>query len=119
MAGALDSFGHFLLVLVGGTGDTAGQNLALLIDELQQEVGVFIIDVLDAEFLETAVFLPLGFDGDRGQIFYFGFVSHDSFDFWFPCADAHGSHIHKFFYFSSSTAGASAAAALAARFFSL
>ena len=66
MACALDSFGHFLLILVGSTGDAAGQNLALLIDELQQEVCIFIINVFNAKFLETAVFLALGFNGNGG-----------------------------------------------------
>ena len=78
MAGTLDSLGHFLLILVGSTGDAAGQNLALLIDKLQQEVSIFIVNIFDAEFFETTVFLTLGLDGNRGEIFNFGFVSHDS-----------------------------------------
>ena len=78
MAGTLDSLGHFFLILVGSTGDAAGQNLALLIDELQQEVCILIVNILDAEFLETAIFLALGFNGNRGEVFDFGFVSHDS-----------------------------------------
>ena len=57
MACALDSFGHFFLILVGSTGDAARQNLALLVDELQQEVSIFIVNVLDAEFLKRQYFL--------------------------------------------------------------
>ena len=78
MAGALDSFGHFLLILVGSTGDAAGQDFALLVDELQQEVCIFIVNILDAELFETAVFLALGLYGNRGKIFDVGVVSHDS-----------------------------------------
>ena len=66
MAGALDGLGHFLLILVGSTGDAAGQDFALLVDELQQEVCILIIDILDAEFLETAIFLALCYNSNRG-----------------------------------------------------
>ncbi len=48
MASTLDSFGHFLLILVGSTGDTTGQNFTLLVDKLQQEICIFIVNILDA-----------------------------------------------------------------------
>ena len=78
MASALDGLGNFLLVLVGGTGDATGKDLALLVDELQQEVSVLIVDVFDAELLEAAVFLALCLYSYWGQIFDLAFVSHDS-----------------------------------------
>ena len=105
MTGALDSLRHFFLVLVRGAGDATGQNLALFVDELQQEVGILIVDILDTEFFETAIFLTLGLHSDRGQVFDFGLVSHNtSFLYWL---DIYAS------------AGASAASAFLARFFSL
>ena len=69
MTGTFDGLGDLALVFVGSAGDAAGQDLALLIDELQQEVGILVVDVLDAVLLEAAVFLSLGIDRDGGQIF--------------------------------------------------
>ena len=37
MAGTLDGLGHLLLELLGGACQTAGQNLALLVEELLEE----------------------------------------------------------------------------------
>ena len=82
MAGALDSFGHFLLILVGSTGNATGKDLTLLVDELEQEVCVLIVDIFDAEFFETAIFFALCFDSYWGQIFDFTFVSHFLFSFY-------------------------------------
>ena len=93
MASTLDSFGHFLLILVGSTGDTTGQNFTLLVDKLQQEICIFIVNILDASFLETALFFTLGFDGNRGEIFNFGFVSHDSNNLK-CCGDNSYSRLH-------------------------
>jgi len=36
--------------------DAAGQQLALFVDKLEQKVGVFVVNVFNAEFAETAVF---------------------------------------------------------------
>ena len=68
MAGSLDGLGHFALVFRGSAGDAAGQDLTLLVDKLQQEVGIFVVDVLDAVLLEAAIFLSLGIDRDGSQI---------------------------------------------------
>lgn len=57
MAGAFNGRSHAALVFQAVAGNTAGQQFALLVDELKQEIGVFIIDMFDAEFAETAVFL--------------------------------------------------------------
>ena len=55
MASTLDSLRQFALVLQRGTGDTTGQNLALLVHETQQEIGILVVDVFDAVLLEAAV----------------------------------------------------------------
>ena len=49
--------GYFTLELKAGAGNTTGQDAALLVDELQQEVRVFVVDVLDTGFLKAAVLL--------------------------------------------------------------
>lgn len=55
MTGFCHGLSHFALEFQAGAGDTAGQQAALLIHKLQQEVRVFVIHVLDAVFLEAAV----------------------------------------------------------------
>ena len=69
MAGTLDGLGDLALIFAGSAGDAARQDLALLVDELLQEVGIFVVDVLDAVLLEAAVFLSLGIDCYGSQIF--------------------------------------------------
>lgn len=59
MAGTLNRLRYFPLEFKGSTGEAAGKHFALVIDELQQEVGVFVIDVSDAVFLETTIFLTV------------------------------------------------------------
>jgi hypothetical protein len=44
------------LVFEAVTGDTAWQQFALFVDELEQKVGIFVINVFDTEFAETAIF---------------------------------------------------------------
>ena len=56
---ALDSRCHFALVLQRVTSNTARQDFALLVDELQQEVAIFVIDVLDAKLAEAAILFAL------------------------------------------------------------
>ena len=63
--------GHFPLVFGGSTGDPAWQNLTLFVDEFEQEVSIFVINVFNPAFLETAIFFLFGINRDRGQIFYF------------------------------------------------
>lgn len=70
MACALDGDGKAALVLEAGAGNAAGQNLALLIDKLQEEIGVFVVDVLDPVLLEAAVLFRFGLRPnliDRGR----------------------------------------------------
>lgn len=80
MTGALNSLSYLFLILGGCSGDTAGQQLALLVHEFEQKIGIFIIDILDAVFLEAAVFLFLGVYRNGSQIFDLGasLLCHDS-----------------------------------------
>ena len=56
MAGAFDGSSHAALVFQAVARNAARQQLALFVDELEQKVSVFVINVFDAEFAETAVF---------------------------------------------------------------
>ena len=68
LACTLNSLSHAALILQRRAGDAAGQDFALLVQELLKELGVLVVDVLDAALLETAVFLPLRVNRRRGQI---------------------------------------------------
>lgn len=57
MTCTLDSSRNATLVLEAVACDTAWQELALFVDELEEEIRVFVVNVLDAEFAETAIFL--------------------------------------------------------------
>ena len=59
LAGFFDRFRNFALVLERVAGDTSGQYFALLIDELEQEVCIFVINIANPEAAETAIFRPL------------------------------------------------------------
>jgi hypothetical protein len=76
-ARTLDGLRDLALELQGSTGDAAGKDLALLVEELLQELGVLVIDILDAGFLEAAVFLLANLYGRRVQITDFVVVSHN------------------------------------------
>jgi hypothetical protein len=56
VACAFNSSGYTALVFEAVTRDSARQQLALFVDKLQQEVGVLVINMLEAKFAETAVF---------------------------------------------------------------
>ena len=56
MTGALNGGSHLFLEFLRRSGQTAGQDLALLVEEFLEEFRVFVIDVFDARFLEAAVF---------------------------------------------------------------
>lgn len=56
MTGTLDGLGHFLLELLRSTGQTAGQNLTLLVQKLLEKFRVLVIHILDTCLLETAIF---------------------------------------------------------------
>ena len=59
MTGTLDGGSHLLLVLLRGTGQAAGQQFALLVEEFLEKLRVLVVDVFDAGFLEAAVFFLL------------------------------------------------------------
>ena len=70
MAGALDGGGHAALVFQAVARDTARQDFALLVDELQQKVAVFVVNVFDAELAETAIFFVAQPDFRIAEEFY-------------------------------------------------
>ena len=55
MTGTLDGSSHAALIFQAVACDTAWEQFALFVDELEQEICVFVINVLDAEFAKTAV----------------------------------------------------------------
>ncbi len=59
MAGTLHGFGNTALEFQRSTGDAAGKDLALLVEELLKELGILVVDILDAATFETAVFFLL------------------------------------------------------------
>lgn len=59
MTGAFNGLGYFALVFQAGTGQATGQNFALFVKQFQQEVAVFVVDVLDPGFLEAVVLLTI------------------------------------------------------------
>lgn len=56
MARTLDGRSYTALVFQAVACDTTRKQFALFVDELDQKVRVFVINVLDPEFAETAVF---------------------------------------------------------------
>ena len=59
MTGAFDCRSDFALVLQRVASDAAGQQFALFVDELEQKLTVFVINMFDTKFCETAIFLAL------------------------------------------------------------
>src|SRR3954453_13114589 len=64
LAGVLDRDGHVTLVLTAVAGDPAGPDLAAVGDELPQQAGVLVVDVLGLVLAECAhLLLRLAQDG--------------------------------------------------------
>ena len=59
MARTFHGLCDLLLELLRSARQTAGKDLALLVEEFLQELSVLIVHVFDAELLEAAVFLFL------------------------------------------------------------
>jgi hypothetical protein len=57
VASTLDSHREATLIFQACTSDATWQDLALVVQEFPQEIGVFVVDVLDPVALEAAVFL--------------------------------------------------------------
>ena len=54
-----DGLRDFTLVFQRVASDAAWQQFALFVDELKQKLSVFVINVFDSEFAETAIFFAL------------------------------------------------------------
>ena len=63
MTSTLHSLSHAALELQGSTGDAAGQDFSLFVEELLEEFGIFVVDILDTALLEAAVLLLLAIYG--------------------------------------------------------
>jgi len=59
VACTLDSLSYTTLELERSSGDAAGQNFALLVEEFFEEFGILVVDIFDAATFETAIFLFL------------------------------------------------------------
>jgi hypothetical protein len=59
VAGAFDGLTHFALELEAGAGQPPGQDFTLLVEQFEQKVGVFVVDVLDPGLLEAAIFFAV------------------------------------------------------------
>ena len=59
VTGTLYSLSYATLEFQRSTGDAAGKQFTLLVEELLEEFGVFVIDVFDTAAFETAVFFLL------------------------------------------------------------
>lgn len=70
MAGAFDGGGYAALILEAVARNAAREEFALLVDELEQELRVFVVDVFDAEFAEAAVFFASQTDFRVTEKFY-------------------------------------------------
>jgi hypothetical protein len=57
VTGALHRYGEAALILEARACDATWQNLALVVQEFAEEIGVFVIDVLDPVALEAAILL--------------------------------------------------------------
>jgi hypothetical protein len=78
--GAFDGYRQATLKFQAGSSEAARQNFALRIDKLQEELGIFVVDILNASLFEATILLLLGLASDavdRGGS-YFVTSSHDS-----------------------------------------
>ena len=79
LTSALDSGVQLALVLSAGTGDTAGQNLAALADELAELSSVLVIDEINLVRTEDADLLSLAVHGTCGTHGVLGSIHNDKF----------------------------------------
>ena len=86
MASALHGLSHATLILQRGAGDTTGKDLALLIEELLQELGILVVDILNASLLEAAILFLLLIYRWGGKITDFALIlCHDYASSAFCC----------------------------------
>jgi len=67
----LDGLSYTALELEASTGDTAWEDLALLVKETLEEVRILVVDILDTALLEAAVLLLLAIYRKGGKVAYF------------------------------------------------
>lgn len=80
MTCTLDSDRQPALKFQASASDATREDLALLVDKLEQEVRVLVVDIFDTSALEAAVFLLAGLGADsvdRGRSDY-GILCHNS-----------------------------------------
>lgn len=70
VAGAFHSGGYAALVLEAIARNAARQQFALLVNELEQKFRIFVVDILDTEFAEAAVFFASQTDFRIAEEFY-------------------------------------------------
>lgn len=68
VACTLDSLSYTTLELKRSSGDAAGQNFALLVEEFFEEFRVFVINEVDAEAFEAAIFFLLDVYRHGGEV---------------------------------------------------
>ena len=56
------------LVFEGSAGDATGQDFALFVEELFEEFGIFVVNILDSALFEAAVFFLFGIYGGGSEI---------------------------------------------------
>jgi hypothetical protein len=76
LASLLDSLGYLALILKRVAGETTWKHLALVVEELLKELCILIIDVLNAELLEAAVFLLAAIHTCGAEVLYIVLLSH-------------------------------------------
>ncbi len=68
MTGSFNCRGYFALEFQGCTGNPAGKDLSLFIQEFLEKFRILIIYILDLVLLEPAIFFLLDFYSRRRQI---------------------------------------------------
>ena len=67
----LDGLSYAALELEAGAGDATWEDLALLVKETLEELGILVVDILDTALLEAAVLLLLAIYRKGGKVAYF------------------------------------------------
>ena len=65
MTGSFNACGHFTLIFQRSTGNPAGKNLTLFIQEFLQKFRIFIIHIFDLVLFEPAIFFLFYFYSRR------------------------------------------------------
>ncbi len=76
MTSTLHGFSDAALEFERSAGDAAGKDLALFVEELLEELGILIVDILDAAAFETAVFFLFGVYRQGSEVTDFAVCCH-------------------------------------------